>query len=52
MQVHRSEVVNLAAIAKLEPWTYGDGILVLADGSTVVVTRTHRRRFLERFVGS
>jgi hypothetical protein len=33
MQVHRSGVVNLAAIAKLEPWTYGDGILVIDVGS-------------------
>jgi hypothetical protein len=36
VRVHRSEIVNVDAVVRLKPWTYGDGILVLADGSTVV----------------
>jgi hypothetical protein len=37
------------AVARIEPWTHGDMILVLSDGATVVLTRTHRKAFLERF---
>ena len=49
VQVHRSEIVRVDAVSRLEPWTHGDMILVLSDGATVVLTRTHRRAFLERF---
>jgi two-component system LytT family response regulator len=49
VRVHRSEIVNLAAVVRLDPWEHGDGILVLSDGATVVLTRTHRQSFLERF---
>ncbi len=48
LRVHRSEVVNIAAIERLEPWTHGDGIAVLRDGSSIVVSRTHRRALLDR----
>ncbi|WP_163999918.1 LytR/AlgR family response regulator transcription factor [Pyxidicoccus caerfyrddinensis] len=49
VRVHRGDIVNLEAVAKLEPWTHGDGILVLKDGTTVVLSRTWREAFLERW---
>jgi len=49
VQVHRSEIVRLDAVVRLEPWTHGDVILILCDGATVVLTRTHRKAFLDRF---
>ncbi|QSQ24553.1 response regulator transcription factor [Pyxidicoccus parkwayensis] len=49
VRVHRGDIVNLDAVAKLEPWTHGDGILVLKDGTTVVLSRTWREAFLERW---
>jgi two-component system, LytTR family, response regulator len=49
VRVHRSEIVNLDAVTRLEPWTHGDGILVLADGSSVVLSRTYRHDFRQRF---
>lgn len=45
VRVHRSELVRLDAIERLEPWTHGDAILVLAGGSTVVLSRTYRAAF-------
>src|SRR5262249_49027958 len=33
IRIHRSDIVNLEAVARLEPWSHGDGILVLRDGS-------------------
>jgi two-component system LytT family response regulator len=49
VRVHRSEIVALDAVARLEPWTHGDALLVLADGTTVVLSRTHREAFVERW---
>jgi two-component system, LytTR family, response regulator len=48
-RVHRSELIQLEAVVRLEPWSHGDGLLVLADGSSVVLSRTFREAFLERW---
>ncbi|WP_233583560.1 LytTR family DNA-binding domain-containing protein [Corallococcus sp. CA053C] len=49
VRVHRGDVVNLDAVARLEPWTHGDGILVLKDGTTVILSRTYREAFLQQW---
>jgi two-component system LytT family response regulator len=49
VRVHRGELVRLDAVARLEPWTHGDSILTLADGATVVLSRTYRDEFLARW---
>lgn len=49
VRVHRSEIVNLDAVARLEAWSHGDGILVLRGGATVVLSRTYREAFLRRW---
>jgi two-component system LytT family response regulator len=49
VRVHRGEVVNLAFVARLEPWTHGDGMLIMKDGSAVVLSRTFRDDFLRRW---
>jgi two-component system LytT family response regulator len=46
VRVHRGEIVALDAVAHLEPWDHGDALLVLKDGSKVVLSRTHRAAFL------
>jgi two-component system, LytTR family, response regulator len=51
VRVHRGEIVNVEAVVRLESWTHGDGILVLANGSSVVLSRTHRAVFRARFDG-
>lgn len=52
VRVHRSEIVNVRAVVRREPWSHGDALLVLEDGSTVVLTRTYRREFLAQFRSS
>jgi two-component system, LytTR family, response regulator len=49
VRVHRGEVVALEAVSHLEPWDHGDALLVLRDGAKVVLSRTHRAAFLERW---
>jgi two-component system LytT family response regulator len=51
VRVHRGDVVNVAFVERLEPYGHGDGLLILLDGSAVVLSRTHRERFLAAWSG-
>ncbi len=46
VRVHRSDMAALDAIAHLESWDHGDGLLVMKDGTRVVLSRTYRATFL------
>lgn len=48
-RVHRSEVVRLDAVVRVETLSHGDAVLVLRDGASVVLSRTHRRPFQDRW---
>jgi two-component system LytT family response regulator len=50
-RVHRSALVALEAVVRLEPWDHGDGLLVLRDGSHCSLSRTYREEFLARWGG-
>jgi two-component system LytT family response regulator len=44
LRVHRSAIVNLDAIERLEPWFHGEFIVVLRDGTKVHSSRTYSER--------
>lgn len=48
-RVHRSHVVNLDRVRRLEPDRHGDYTVVMEDGTRLTLTRTWRETFLERF---
>jgi two-component system LytT family response regulator len=48
-RVHRGDVVALSAVARIESKDHGDAVLVLHDGETVPLSRTHRSKFLAAF---
>jgi two-component system LytT family response regulator len=48
VRVSRTAMVNIERIAELKPWSHGDWVVVLADGSKLRLTRRFRGR-LERF---
>jgi two-component system LytT family response regulator len=50
-RVHRGEIVNLAAVVRLDALFHGDAMIELDDGSSVVVSRTHREAFFARWRG-
>lgn len=50
-RIHRSQVVNVDRVRRLEPDRHGDYRVVLEDGTELTLTRTYRDRFLERFGG-
>lgn len=48
VRVHRSYIVNLAAIASIEPIDSGDARLHLANGATIPCSRRYRTELRER----
>jgi len=51
VRVHRGEIINLQAVVRLDALFHGDGVAELDDGSSVVVSRTHRDAFFSRWRG-
>ncbi|MEO6877943.1 MAG: LytTR family DNA-binding domain-containing protein [Gemmatimonadaceae bacterium] len=48
VRISRSEIVNLALIAELRPWSHGDYVVVMSDGSQTRLSRRYRAE-LDRF---
>jgi two-component system LytT family response regulator len=48
VRVHRSAIVNTAWIKAVEPLASGDQKLVLSDGTTLRVSRTHRAALMRK----
>lgn len=46
VRVHRSTLVAVDAVVRLEPWDHGDGLLILKNGRHCVLSRTYRAAFL------
>ena len=44
VRVHRSYVLNVRRVARLEPWGHGSKMAVLHDGRTVPVSRSGEAR--------
>lgn len=51
VRVHRGEIISLHAVIRLDALFHGDAVAELDDGSSVVVSRTHRDAFLTRWRG-
>lgn len=51
VRVHRGDVVNLQAVVRFDSLFHGDALVELDDGSSVVVSRTHRDAFFTRWRG-
>lgn len=41
-RIHRSHIVNLDYVKKLLPWFGGDSLVMMADGSRLTLSRSHR----------
>lgn len=50
-RVHRSEIVAIDAVRELLPWSHGDFIAVLANGTQVRVSRRYQARLLGEDAG-
>jgi two-component system LytT family response regulator len=51
VRVHRGDLVNLQAVVRFDSLFHGDALVELDDGTSVVVSRTHRDAFFTRWRG-
>jgi len=51
VRVHRGDIVSVAAVVRVDALFHGDAVAELDDGSSVVVSRTHRDAFFARWRG-
>ena len=49
LRVNRSDIVRLAAIAKLSPWSHGDYRIELPGGMALLWSRRYRSRDAAQF---
>lgn len=48
-RVHRQDIVNIDSIEELQPWSHGDYMILLRDGTRLRLSRRYQQHFLERF---
>lgn len=46
-RIHRSTIVNLDFVQELQPWSKGDALVVMQDGTRLTLSRTYRNAFAE-----
>ncbi|HJV48987.1 MAG TPA: LytTR family DNA-binding domain-containing protein [Geothrix sp.] len=46
-RIHRSAIVNLDCIRELQPWTGGDHLVIMRDGTKLTLSRTYREQIGE-----
>jgi two-component system LytT family response regulator len=47
VRVHRSAIVNVDRVRRLEPWAHGEYVITMADGTKITSSRTHGGRLQE-----
>lgn len=47
VRIHRTSVVNLSRVARLEPWFSGDMVVTMASGTKLRLSRSHREAFYQ-----
>jgi two-component system LytT family response regulator len=46
-RIHRSAIVNLDCIKEFQPWSGGDHLVIMRDGTKLTLSRTFRDQFGE-----
>lgn len=48
-RIHRSSIVNMDFIREIQPWSHGDCVVILLNGTRLTLSRRFRDRLLSRF---
>ena len=46
-RIHRSAIVNLDFVKELQPWSSGEYLVIMKDGTELTLSRTFREQFAE-----
>lgn len=47
-RIHRSTIVNIDRVAEMQPWSHGDLVVLLTDGTELRVSRRYKDRLISR----
>lgn len=45
IRIHRSRIVNADRVREIHPWSHGDQLVVLQDGTELLLSRRYRARW-------
>lgn len=48
MRIHRSTIVNLDRVKEVQPWAKGEFVVIMRDGTRLIMSRRYRERLNER----
>lgn len=48
MRIHRSTIVNLDRVKEVQPWAKGESVVIMRDGTRLIMSRRYRERLNER----
>jgi two-component system LytT family response regulator len=48
MRIHRSTIVNLDRVKEVQPWAKGEYVVIMRDGTRLVMSRRYREQLNER----
>ena len=48
MRIHRSTMVNLDRVKEVQPWAKGEYVVIMRDGTRLIMSRRYRERLNER----
>lgn len=49
VRIHRSRIVNVERICKLQSWSHGEYVIIMKDDTELLLTRTYRENLLGLF---
>jgi two-component system LytT family response regulator len=52
MRIHRSTIVNLDRVKEVQPWAKGEYVVIMRDGTRLIMSRRYRERLNERLNNS
>ena len=48
MRIHRSTIVNLDRVKEVQPWAKGEYVVIMRDGTRLIMSRRYRERLNEQ----
>jgi len=48
MRIHRSAIVNVDRVKEVQPWAKGEYVVIMRDGTRLIMSRRYRERLNER----
>jgi two-component system LytT family response regulator len=48
VRIHRSAIINVDQVREIQPWSHGDSLVILKNGSQLTMSRRFRDRLFQK----